>query len=113
MEHKGGCVKSCPEGYEPKGPKCVECVGLCPKSKFTIDSIKQILNQNDFKFSSSLSMTNYDKKVRTFMLVCCFLGCKLKWDPKIDFLNAANIRDLEGCTSIDGHLRIIDATFNG
>lgn len=35
LEHKGGCVKSCPSDYEPKGAKCVECSGPCPKRKAT------------------------------------------------------------------------------
>jgi len=31
LENKGGCVKSCPVGYEPKGSLCQECTGPCPK----------------------------------------------------------------------------------
>jgi len=31
LEHKGGCVKSCPAGYQPKDSKCQECTDSCPK----------------------------------------------------------------------------------
>lgn len=44
---------------------------------------------------------------------CSNSGCVLDWPKSMDFLHANNSGDLEDCTSVDGHLRIIDATIIG
>ena len=50
---------------------------------------------------------------RKHMVANGVVGCKLNWPPQMDFVNSANIHELEGCTSVDGHLRIIDASLKG
>lgn len=37
----------------------------------------------------------------------------MNWESSVDYVNANNIGELEGCTSVDGHIRILNVTLYG
>ncbi|KAF6039827.1 Egfr [Bugula neritina] len=73
LEHKGGCVKTCPNGYQSNSlqTSCEACSGPCPKS------------------------------------------CSINWISDVDYVNSANIHELDGCTTVSGHIVITQSTFTG
>ncbi|XP_067930070.1 epidermal growth factor receptor-like isoform X2 [Watersipora subatra] len=81
------CVQKCPENFLEHNGGCVKS---CPKN-----------------FQSSGS------KCVECTSGPCRKRCEFSSDKSSSFLHSGNIHLLEGCTSVDGHIKILDATLSG
>ncbi|XP_067934321.1 epidermal growth factor receptor-like isoform X2 [Watersipora subatra] len=87
VSYSNFCMEKCPRGSLENDGKCVRS---CPEG--------------------------FESEDDSTCVQCagpCSKKCKVDWGDSQDFLNENNIGDLEGCTVIEGHLKIQEATFTG
>lgn len=102
LEHRGGCVRSCPDGYESVNRSCVECTGFCPKScKIKWPSETDFLNAKNI--DSLVGCTIIDGHLRIFDVT--FSGDEHFNTPSLELSQLSvlqSVKEITGYLNIDG-----------